>query len=68
MKDRLVRFDWAMKKAISINIVYFDLGHGEDYIYKGTTDFKGLHKNDLLHPHVSGKMVSQTIRLKDILV
>jgi predicted transposase/invertase (TIGR01784 family) len=38
-----------VRKAISINIVYFDLGHGEDYIYKGTTDFKGVHKNDLLH-------------------
>jgi predicted transposase/invertase (TIGR01784 family) len=35
-------------KIISINIVYFDLGQGEDYIYKGKTDFKGLHKNDIL--------------------
>jgi hypothetical protein len=37
-----------VKKVISINIVYFDLGQGEDYIYKGKTDFKGLHKNDIL--------------------
>jgi predicted transposase/invertase (TIGR01784 family) len=37
-----------IKKVISINIVYFDLGQGQDYIYKGKTDFKGLHKNDIL--------------------
>lgn len=37
-----------IKKIISINIVYFDLGQGQDYIYKGKTNFKGLHKNDVL--------------------
>ncbi|MFN3784278.1 MAG: Rpn family recombination-promoting nuclease/putative transposase [Spirosomataceae bacterium] len=37
-----------IKKVISINIVYFDLGQGEDYIYRGRTDFKGLHQNDIL--------------------
>ena len=37
-----------VRKIISINIVYFDLGQGVDYIYKGETEFKGIHKNDLL--------------------
>jgi predicted transposase/invertase (TIGR01784 family) len=37
-----------VRKIISINIVYFDLGQGVDYIYKGQTEFKGIHKNDLL--------------------
>ncbi len=37
-----------IKKVISINIVYFDLGQGQDYIYRGKTDFKGLHQNDVL--------------------
>ena len=37
-----------IKKVISINIVYFDLGQGQDYIYKGKTDFIGLHHKDLL--------------------
>ena len=37
-----------IRKVISINIVYFDLGRGDDYIYHGTTSFKGLHKNDTL--------------------
>jgi hypothetical protein len=37
-----------VRKIISVNIVYFDLGHGEDYVYKGIIDFRGIHKNDLL--------------------
>ncbi|OXA81256.1 hypothetical protein B0A58_01445 [Flavobacterium branchiophilum NBRC 15030 = ATCC 35035] len=37
-----------IKKVISINIVYFDLGQGQDYIYRGKTEFKGLHQNDVL--------------------
>jgi predicted transposase/invertase (TIGR01784 family) len=37
-----------IKKVISVNIVYFDLGQGQDYIYKGKTDLRGLHQNDLL--------------------
>ncbi len=37
-----------IKKVISINIVYFDLGQGQDYIYKGQTFFKGLHQHDIL--------------------
>ena len=37
-----------IKKIISINIVYFDLGQGQDYVYKGGTIFKGLHEHDTL--------------------
>jgi predicted transposase/invertase (TIGR01784 family) len=37
-----------IKKVYSINIVYFDLGQGEDYIYHGKTDFIGLHTSDKL--------------------
>jgi predicted transposase/invertase (TIGR01784 family) len=37
-----------IKKIISVNIVYFDLGQGLDYIYKGKTEFTGIHQNDLL--------------------
>ncbi len=37
-----------IKKVISINIVYFDLGQGKDYIYRGKTNFEGLHQKDLL--------------------
>lgn len=37
-----------VKKIYSINIVYFDLGQGEDYVYHGKTHFKGLHRHDEL--------------------
>ena len=37
-----------IKKIISINIVYFDLGQGDDYVYHGTTKFKGIHTHDIL--------------------
>ena len=37
-----------VKKVYSINIVYFDLGQGEDVVYIGKTEFKGVHNNDIL--------------------
>jgi predicted transposase/invertase (TIGR01784 family) len=37
-----------IKKIISVNIVYFNLGHGQDYVYHGTTRFVGINKNDVL--------------------
>ncbi|SFC42402.1 conserved hypothetical protein (putative transposase or invertase) [Flexibacter flexilis DSM 6793] len=42
-----------IKKVISVNIVYFDLGQGKDYVYRGTTNFEGLHQKDILQ--LSGK-------------
>ena len=35
-------------KVISINILYFNFGEGDDYIYKGTTSFIGLHNHNKL--------------------
>ena len=37
-----------VKKVISVTIAYFDLGQGKDYVYQGTTVFKGIHKHDIL--------------------
>jgi predicted transposase/invertase (TIGR01784 family) len=37
-----------VKKLYSINIVYFGLGQGEDYVYYGRTEFRGIHCNDIL--------------------
>ena len=31
-----------------INIVYFPLGHGTDYVYRGKTEFRGIHNGDIL--------------------
>jgi predicted transposase/invertase (TIGR01784 family) len=35
-------------KVISVSILYFDLGQGEDYVYHGATRFIGLHRKDEL--------------------
>ncbi len=35
-------------RAIYVNILCFDLGHGEDYVYQGSTIFRGLHNRDVL--------------------
>jgi predicted transposase/invertase (TIGR01784 family) len=32
-----------VRKVYSISIVYFELGHGRDYIYWGRTEFRSLH-------------------------
>jgi len=37
-----------ISKVISISILYFNLGTGDDYIYYGTTDFKGLNTGNQL--------------------
>ena len=47
----------GITKVISINILYFDLGSGTDYIYKGTTRFVGLHNNDLLDLNAKQKQL-----------
>ena len=47
----------GITKVISINILYFDLGSGTDYIYKGTTRFVGLHNHDLLELNAKQKQL-----------
>ncbi len=37
-----------VKKVISVTVAYFDLGQGLDYVYHGTTSFKGIHRGDIL--------------------
>ena len=38
----------TIKKIYSVNIIYFDLGQGKDYVYHGKTQFKGIHFDDIL--------------------
>jgi predicted transposase/invertase (TIGR01784 family) len=52
-----------IKKVISINIVYFDLGQGKDYVYKGKTNFEGLHEKDTLQLSIQQK---ETFTKKEI--
>jgi len=44
-----------VKKVYSVNIVYFSLGQGDDYIYQGTLEFRGLHLDDRLGLSINQK-------------
>ena len=46
-----------VRKVYSVNIVYFDLGEGDDYVYHGVTHFKGLHTQNELHLTVKQQQV-----------
>ena len=50
-----------VRKVYSVNIVYFDLGSGDDYVYHGFTNFKGLHtQNELLLSPEQQKLYGKT--------
>ncbi len=55
-----------MKKIISISLVYFDLGMGEDYAYHGQTQFIGINKNDILQLNNLQKELYKTEKIADI--
>ena len=38
-----------IKKIYSVNIVYFDLGQGKDYLYHGKTEFLGVNTGEVLN-------------------
>ncbi|NER49413.1 MAG: Rpn family recombination-promoting nuclease/putative transposase [Symploca sp. SIO1A3] len=42
-----------VKKVYSVNVVYFSLGQGDDYIYQGRLEFRGLHLEDTLKPSIN---------------
>ena len=44
-----------VKKVYSINIVYFSLGRGDDYVYEGRLEFQGRHLNDRLELSMTQK-------------
>jgi len=50
VKEQLHKGDHygKIKKVYAIDIVYFELGKGSDYIYRGVTDFRGVHNNEEL--------------------
>jgi len=35
-------------KVFSVSIVYFNIGEGDDYVYHGKTEFRGIHTQGLL--------------------
>jgi predicted transposase/invertase (TIGR01784 family) len=55
-----------IKKVISVNVVYFDLGQGKDYVYKGKTNFEGLHEKDILQLSTQQKLTFAKKEVSDI--
>lgn len=56
----------TIKKIYSINIVYFGLGQGKDYVYEYKGEFIGLHQNDILLPTVLQKQDYRVEKVSDI--
>jgi len=54
-----------IKKVYSISIVYYDLGVGEDYIYKGTTEFVGVNKKDYLQISRKEELTEEELEEED---
>ena len=55
-----------IRKIISISLVYFDLGQGEDYAYHGSTQFIGLNKKDVLKLNNTQQELYKTENISDI--
>lgn len=55
-----------VSKVISINILYFDFGKGDDYIYHGTTNFIGIHNNTELQLSEEQKRLYSADKIADI--
>ena len=55
-----------VSKVISISILYFDFGDGDDYIYKGVTNFIGLHNKTLLQLNEKQKELYKTKTVEKI--
>ena len=56
----------AIKKVYSINIVYFGLGQGKDYVYEYDGRFIGTHYGDVLQPNLIQKDAFNVNEIKDI--
>ncbi len=55
-----------LTKIYSINIVYFPLGVGEDYIYVSDGSFRGLHLNDTLELSEKQKKLYNAEKVSDL--
>ena len=55
-----------VSKVISISVLYFDFGDGDDYIYKGTTNFIGLHNHMQLKLNEKQKDLYKTDKIEKV--
>ena len=56
----------AISKVISVNILHFDLGGGDDYIYHGSTHFVGLHSRKELQLSADQRRLYHVQRPSDL--
>ncbi len=55
-----------LTKIYSVNIVYFPLGVGKDYVYISDGNFKGLHFHDTLELSEKQKRIYKAKEVKDL--
>lgn len=52
-----------IKKVVSISIMYFNLGSGQDYLYHGNTEFIGVHTGEILEVKHIRKITDKNNRI-----
>ena len=55
-----------IKKIVTVHIVYFDIGNGKDYFYKGMTQFIGIYQKDMLELSQSQRDLFKIGKVEDI--
>ncbi len=55
-----------VKKVITISIIYFNFGQGEDYLYKGETSFIGVNYKDVFQLSEEQKALFNKNSVEDI--
>jgi len=55
-----------IRKIYSINIVYFNLGKGDDYIYRLRSEFVGINSSDILQPSPAQEVRYKIEKVADI--
>ncbi len=53
-------------KVISVNILYFKFGNEDDYVYHGTTAFRGIHSHSILELNEAQKKLYSHQKVADI--
>ncbi|NEP62073.1 MAG: Rpn family recombination-promoting nuclease/putative transposase [Symploca sp. SIO2G7] len=55
-----------IRKIYSVNIVYFNLGKGDDYIYRLRSEFVGMNNEDILQPTPAQEKRYEIAKVADI--
>ena len=56
----------TVSKVISVNILNFSIGEGEDYIYYGKTEFVGMHTRDILKLDAKQQEIYKTDKIASL--